>query len=342
MLAVVSKKCPSRALVALLSLSMASWTAHAQPAKAQADLLFRRGMELRDAGKLAEACAAFDASQRIDPATETVLNQAHCRELNGQLATAWALFLDAARQTRSPARKADQQMHATATERAARLEARLSTLRIAVPPASRIAGLEVMRDGDVLEPATWNKPVPIDGGTYRLTARAPGRAEWSSTVTVATERDARSVEIPVLRAAEPAPVDAAPIARATPGAALSSVPRATWSTRRKLAVGFAGGGALALAAGSALGVVAKQRQADAHALCPDPQLACDRADRANELSRSGHNLASGANAAFGVAAAATAAAVILWVTGTPESHPALAVVPIASPGQIAVTASGSF
>src|SRR5689334_5913935 len=91
-----------------LSLSMAlsialalSGTAQAQPSGAQAETLFRQGKELMGKGQIAEACAAFDASQKLDPTIATLLNQAACREKNGQLATAWGLFLEAERQTRS-------------------------------------------------------------------------------------------------------------------------------------------------------------------------------------------------------------------------------------------------
>src|SRR5262249_16782255 len=60
-----------------------------------------------------------------------------------------------------------------------------------------------------------------------------------------------------------------------------------WTMRRKLAVGTAAGGVLALAVGTVLGVSANSKRRDARALCPDPQLACADADHANDLSRSG-------------------------------------------------------
>jgi hypothetical protein len=62
--------------------------------------------------------------------------------------------------------------------------------------------------------------VPIDGGTYKITARAPGRAEWSTTVVVKPEGDMQAIAVPTLAAlaaAEPrsderppAPIDATP------------------------------------------------------------------------------------------------------------------------------------
>jgi ferric-dicitrate binding protein FerR (iron transport regulator) len=52
----------------------------------------------------------------------------------------------------------------------------------------------------------WNRALPIDGGTYTITARAPGAKEWSASVTVAPEADAKTVEIPELQLAAPIPV----------------------------------------------------------------------------------------------------------------------------------------
>ncbi|HSR98645.1 MAG TPA: hypothetical protein VLM79_16425, partial [Kofleriaceae bacterium] len=117
-------------------------TAQAQSAPDQAEAQFQRGKRLMAEGKIAEACAAFDDSQRLDPSPATVMNQAHCRERNGQLATARALFLEAARQTSAMRDAKWKKTHATATGLAAKLDPRLSTLRIDVPPDNVVEGLE--------------------------------------------------------------------------------------------------------------------------------------------------------------------------------------------------------
>ena len=177
----------------------------AQPAGAQAEMMFRRGKELLAKGQIAEACAAFDASQKLDPTDATLLNQASCRERNNQFATAWGLFLEAKRKTSTRIDPTSKQMNKTASERASKLESRLSTLTINVPEDAAVGGLEITRDREVLEPVMWNKALPLDGGVYRVTARAPGNTEWSTTITVANERDTKTVEIPKLRQAELAP-----------------------------------------------------------------------------------------------------------------------------------------
>jgi hypothetical protein len=187
--------------------------AGAQSPSVEAEALFRKGRELLAAKNIVEACAAFDLSQKLDPRTTTLLNQANCREQNGQLATAWALYVEAMRQTRSASDAAGKQLHTVATNRAAKLEKRLSTLRIDVPPQSHIPGLNVLRNGEVFDVAAWNTPLPIDGGAYKIAARAPGATEWSIEVTVNAEADIKRIEVPRLA---PIPV-AAPVAAGSGG-----------------------------------------------------------------------------------------------------------------------------
>jgi serine/threonine-protein kinase len=176
-----------------------SSAALAQPAGAQAEVLFRQGRDLMVAGKLAEACNAFEESQKLEPAVTTLLNLAGCREKLGQLATAWGLFLDAARQTRSATDAASQQLHHVAAAHAQQLEPRVSRLTIKVPPPNQLDGLEITRAPDRIGAAMWNQALPIDGGTYTITAQAPGMPRWSTQVTVAPENDTKAVEIPDLR-----------------------------------------------------------------------------------------------------------------------------------------------
>jgi hypothetical protein len=176
-----------------------SSAAHAQPAGAQAEVLFRQGRELMAAGKIGEACTAFAASQQLDPAVTTLINLAGCREQNGQLATAWGLFLDAERQTRGAIDRGTKQLHDVAAARAKKLEPRISKLTINVPQQSQLDGLEIARDSERVDSPLWNRALPIDGGTYTITARAPGTNEWSTKVTVGVEADTKTVDIPDLR-----------------------------------------------------------------------------------------------------------------------------------------------
>jgi hypothetical protein len=232
-----------------------SSAALAQPAGAQAEVLFRQGRALLAAGMVKEACSAFEESQKLEPAVTTLLNLAGCREKLGQLATAWGLFLDAARQTRSAGDVAGQKLHDLAQARAQKLEPRVSRLTINVPQKSQVDGLEITRDKERVDAGLWNRALPSDGGVYTVTARAPGANPWSTQVTVAAESDTRTVDIPDLRtlprdlvapAAAATPPPAPP--RPSPVVAAIDHPRAPSHRSRQIPL-VLGAGALALIGG---------------------------------------------------------------------------------------------
>jgi hypothetical protein len=186
-------------VVIAIAIVAASTTSRAQPAGAQAEVLFHQGRDLMAAGKVTEACAAFEASQKLDPAITTLINLAGCREKAGQLATAWGLFLEAERLTRSASNDATRQLHDLAQQRSQKLELRVSKLAINVPQKSQIDGLEIVRGQDRVDSVMWNRALPIDSGTYTITARAPGANVWSTEVTIGAEGDTKTVDIPDLR-----------------------------------------------------------------------------------------------------------------------------------------------
>lgn len=188
--------------------------AFAQSASAQAEAMFRDGRALLDAGKIAEACAAFEASQKLEPTISTLMNLAACREKNGQLATAWGLFLDAEHQTRGATNGATRKLHQVALNRAKKLEPRVSKLVINVPADSHIDQLELLRGTETIDPATWNRALPIDGGSYKITARAPGATPWTTEITIVTEGEVKTVEVPRLQPASAPVVAVAPVKEA--------------------------------------------------------------------------------------------------------------------------------
>jgi hypothetical protein len=193
----------TRSVWVLCLVVMMTASAAAQPAQVQAEALFRQGKELMAAKKFGEACAAFESSFKLDANVSTLLNHADCREKNGQLVTAWGLFLDAERQTRTASDAAGKQLNTTAKARAIKLEPKLSKLSINVAADRQVAGLEILRGTEKVEAPAWNHPLPVDGGTYKIVARAPSYTEWSTSVTIKTESDTRTIDVPKL---EPAAV----------------------------------------------------------------------------------------------------------------------------------------
>jgi hypothetical protein len=208
-----------RNAILLCTLLGAVTPAGAQPAESQAQALYDQGRALVAAGKTAEACAAFEQSQQLEPAVTTLFALATCRERLGQLATARKLFLRVEERTRSASDRTAAQLHGLARDRAAGLAPRLSKLTIHVPDRRKRDGLEIRRDQESVPAEEWNVALPVDGGTFTIAARAPGAKDWSTQVTLAPEADARTVDVPELQQAEPGPAapPKAPAAEQPPG-----------------------------------------------------------------------------------------------------------------------------
>ncbi len=283
-------------------------SAHAQGDAAQAESLFREAKALFDAGEIAEACAAWEASERMDPSLGTLTNIANCREKNGDLATAWEAYVALERRTAGIGKY--QSLNDLGKRKAAELEPRLSYLTINVPDEVRVEGLEVYRAGKLIDPGAWNRALPIDGGQHTITGRAPGHEPWSTTVTVGREGDKKAVEVPRFKAIRDPKGGGGKtviIDRSTPS---------TFTPRRKIAAGVAGGAVAAIAVGVVFGLSSARSTDKASSLCPD--INCDRFEEANALNKKSRDQALYANIGFGVGGAAVAGAVVLWIIGKPE------------------------
>jgi len=164
--------------------------AHAQSATAES--LFTDGNKLMASGKFAEACTAFEASNRIEPRAGALLRLGDCREKNRQFASAWSAYKDARNLATDPRKRQ------YATVKAKALEKRLSYLTVIVSDQSQVPDLAVIRNGTSFDPTLWNRALPVDGGDYVMTAQAPGYETWEKTVRVPVASAKLSVDVPVL------------------------------------------------------------------------------------------------------------------------------------------------
>lgn len=296
-------------IIATAVASIVAVAALAAPARAQtgvAEQLFREGKRLMAAGKIGEACEAFDGSYRKEAAASTLLNLADCREKNGQYASAWGHFIDAMRVTRGDSAQAS--LFNTARDRSAKLEGRLSYLIINVPDEARVEGLTITRNGAPVDPAEWNRDIPVDGGEYKIEGKAPAYEAWSTSVTVGKERDKQSVNVPrfteLPKKAEPAgggdvidePTD--PVDRPSP-----------FTGKRKIALGVGGAGVAAAVVGTVFYLQASGTYDDAKSAPTDAERKSltDDANATYLLAQIG----------WGVGVAAVGAAAFLWITGGP-------------------------
>jgi hypothetical protein len=298
-----------------------------------AGALFDKGRQYLAAGKYAEACAAFEQSQRLDPQLGTLFNLATCNEHLGKLATAWGQFHDIAQ------RDANKTRRQRAASEAGKLVPRLPKLVIKLEPA--VPDATVTSNG-VDVGALLGIESPVDLGDYVVVARAPGYAESRATARVTDEGKTVAVSIalarprseaikpatappgesprvapPVARpAAEPSPPVAPPSSVARSGPEEPSSPAAPpASNRRTLGiVALAGGGAL-IAGGLVLGKLASDRWSDAKAVC-GPGVDCATPDdltRAQYLTSQARVRGNLATASIIAGAAVVGVGVYLWL-----------------------------
>jgi hypothetical protein len=299
------------ALGVTLAVGTAARDAGAQAAKheAAAEALFQEGRALYEAGRYAEACPKLAESQRLDPATGTLLALALCHEGEQKLASAWAEFTTVEGEARRAGRTDRENI---AREHAAAIRRRLSTLSIDVPAEIRsLPGLELKLDGTPIGPGTFGTAFPVDGGKHELSVAATGKKPWKTSVSVKNENDAVGVTIPPL---EDVPEPAQPSARASEP---RSTERATsGSPMRAVGLIVAGAGVLTLGAGSYLALTAKADYDAAENRCPETGCSpsdWDAGERAREKG-------DAATIVFGVGGALVVTGGVLWLTAPKASR----------------------
>jgi len=331
-----------------LVLVAASAMASAQPAdRAAAEALFLEARKLASKGKYEQACPKFAESQKLDPATGTLLNLADCYEHAGKTASAWMTWLEAAAAAKARGQVERERM---ARQRSASLQSKLLYLTIEVPEASGIEGLSVTRNGEPVREALWGTAVPVDPDRYTVAASAPGRKSWQETVVVAPGQAPTHIRVPRLEVepgssdikaegatappmtpppAAPPPTTAAPppVAPPPPPATapppMASPPEADQTqdgtAQRTWGWVLGGVGLVGIGVGSYFGVrtLSKKKESDDHC---DAANWCDQegVDLRDDALRSGDI----STVAIGVGAAGLVTGVILLLTAPSGPEPA--------------------
>lgn len=312
---------------------------------AVAEALYRQARDLMAAGKLDEACPKFAESQRLDPATGTLLNLAACHERQGKLATAWLEYSDVIVGARRDGR---QDRVDYATERAAALEPRLSRLTLVLAAQADDTSLVLELDGASFGRAAIGVPTPVDPGQHVVKASAPGKKPWQQEITIGAEADQQTVTIPALEDAPAPPVTSeptsAPADKPLLNASVASPSESDELGARPVpqSVYLAGGITLALAVGSGVTGVTYLNKRSTY------QSALEKSDRTMaptgqlESQRSSAERWGYANIGF-LAATAGGAAVTTYLYLTRPTRPAAAqIVPLIGPGQLGIGLSGAL
>ncbi|WP_437729922.1 hypothetical protein [Sorangium sp. So ce1335] len=331
-------------LLVALAASAPAAPARAEPTaigeRARADQLRREAGELMASGRPDAACPKLEESHRLNPSIGTQLELARCREATGRLATAWALYAEVA----TAAEKAgDARQAAEARERAAAMEQRLPKLAIvASAEVQGLPGLEVTLDGEDAR-GLLGAARPVEPGTRRVTATAPGMQGFSREVEASRPGQLVEVRIPALRPEVPAgePPPAPPIERralAPHGARPDPIHRnLMWVTGGLALAGIALGstfGGLAISTWDKVGNAAPTA-------CRDPVRYRDCARPVPDLSRRAMSYATVSDFSFIAAGAALAGTAVLWWTLPPDGPRASARVHVA-PGVLGGAFVGVF
>jgi len=305
--------------------------------RAAADALFDEGQELAAAGRVAEACARFEASMAVVPQLGSQLNLADCYERLGRTASAWLAFGDAA----ALARRLADRRWTYARSRQAALKRRLSRLVIAIDPGGTAAELAVTRDGARVPPQAYGVEVPVDPGEHVIEATAPARQPWSIRITVSRPGEVATVAIPEL-APDPAPAPPPP----APPPASTTVPPvlmpAAESPRRRLtpAAWVAGGvGVAGFGAGAYFGLSAASAWRQASPGCDRTYRCSAEAFAAGERA---HRDGALSTAGFAVAGVALVTGVVLYLGSARDSRGAVRVAPVIEPGAAGMTVAGAW
>lgn len=161
----------SSVLALLVVAAGAPSVAGADP-KSAADKTFERGRQLMMKKQYAEACAAFERSQELDPQLGTLFNLADCEAQMGKVATAWKIYRDLVASDSNVDRKR------LSAESVAMLEPKLP--RVVVAIATRPRKLKVRIDGEDAT-ASVGVATPVDPGPHTVTASAPGYRDWTGS-----------------------------------------------------------------------------------------------------------------------------------------------------------------
>ncbi len=171
---------------------------HAQtaPSLAVAESLFQEGKDLLQAKQFREACPKLEESQRLDPATGTLIALAVCHQALGKTATAWSEFVAAA-EAAATEERADRV--AFAKEHADALAPKLSQVKVEIAPATAaLHGVDVVRDGAPLRAALWGTWLPLDPGWHTIVVSAPQHRSETLRFLVGEQRDAKVLQVPDL------------------------------------------------------------------------------------------------------------------------------------------------
>jgi hypothetical protein len=277
--------------------------------RAVAEALFAKGRDAAARGDLASACAAFEESERLDPAPGTMFNLGDCEEKRGHIASAWQWFAEAL--TKLPA---SDDRRALVESRATSLKSRLPMLAIRLEPGAP-ASSTVLRDSIELRAVSLGASLPIDPGTHRVVVSAPGHAEKRFVIDIV---EGQQKELLVGPGPEKPAAAAPPVLPATPPPAPLKPEPAPKPDTRVLGYTIGGVGVAGIGTALILGGVALGKKSTVKDHCNTQTHNCD--DQVGvDAASSGSTLSTVSTVAFIVGAAAVGVGAYFVLSSGPGS-----------------------
>jgi len=208
------------------------------------------------AGRYDAACPKLEAAAKLYTGSGVLLNLADCYEHTHRYASAWNEF-GAASEAAARTGRADDEAEGKRRQQA--LEPLLS--RLIVHVAHDVPGLVVTRNGAELEKGAWDVPIPVDPGTYSVTATATRRESWSGSVSVSDASATVTIDVPLLRVDDDGPQTATSVETTVPShdhphdATLA--PQRHWTGGRVAAAVLTGVGIAGMGIGGVMSLSAK-------------------------------------------------------------------------------------
>jgi hypothetical protein len=265
------------------------------------------------------------------------MNLGLCYEKNGQTASAWTTYREAASLARD---KGQAEREQTARDAFGRLEPLLLKVIISAAPPPDGSQVDVKIDGQPFPSGLFGAEAPMDPGTHQLTATGQGKKPFVTSFTVQAGPPA-TVTIPVLELAPEEPA-AAPPPTSTPGApAPEAEPKSDGHGQRMAAVILGGVGVAAVGVGSVFGLLANSSYSSSKNECNGDH--CTQAGHDDRERAFGQ--ATVATVGFAVGGAALIGGAIVWFTA-PKAHteqpvpPAVSFAPFVGPGIAGVGVGG--
>jgi hypothetical protein len=292
--------------------------------------LFSQAKQLMSAGDFAAARTRLAESVRLEPKVGTLASLAVCEERLGHLAEAHARW----EQTRALAVATNDARRSLAEAALARVDKLVPKLSLELRGESPV-GLRITTDDVEVGAGVLGTPLPVNPGVHAISATAPGKRKWSTTVP--TEADGKVTVVPVGPLEDAAGGNEPPTeARASQAPSQTphplpvtggadSTPRSAATrgyTQRVAGVVIAGVGVAGLVVGGVFGVHTIDLKNERNAFCGADNVCTEQGVSLDHQARTSATVSTVSMVAGGVLAAG---GVVLAIAAPREAAPAVTI-----------------